>query len=115
MRKKNYIGVMDQEDLWHQDENSEEDTGEQVQVQEPLDEGKKGYKASAKVSFHIAQTPVPQLNLGYHLPQSALGLRKQDTYYIIRIIYISPQFYYILHYLTLDAVASPPVHISNSN
>lgn len=77
-RKRNYLGV-DQEYLRYQNEDSEENTGEQIQVQEPLNKGKEGYKAGAKVSFHVAETPVPQLNFGYHLPQSALGLWEKKT------------------------------------
>lgn len=65
---------MDQKDLWHQDEDTQEHTGEQIQVQEPFDKGKEGNKASAKVSFHITKTPVPQLNLRYHFSQPALSL-----------------------------------------
>lgn len=65
---------MDQKDLWYQDEDSQKNTGEQIQVQEPLDKGKEGNKASTKVSFHVTETPMPQLNLGYHLPQPTLGL-----------------------------------------
>lgn len=65
---------MFEEDFWENDEDSEEDACEKVEVEEPLNEGEEGHQTSPKVAFHIPQTPVPQLHLFYHFTQPTLCL-----------------------------------------
>ena len=61
--------MFEEEVLRHDNEEADAEAHEEVEVEEPLDEGEEGHEARAEVALHVAQLAVPQLHAGEGLTQ----------------------------------------------